>query len=242
LVGEIPADFMLRVLQFVLVDFQRFPKPVGSSTQHECDMDLLRRRIVSRGIHTGTQPNGVTMTVSSTRRAILAGAARLPALSLPAIASDDSEVLALGAELRRVIAAEIELKKVYDKASAPHDRIVRKLVKRGLTHADAHFLAIEVTPQGRVRSDAYDKWDAVASKSHELSERIIRFRPTTCRGLAEVVFAALWDHQQNCLEMDFTLCHTFQAVAAAGGFELPNDLQVATEEEIKRVDAIPADA
>lgn len=35
------ADFMLRVLQFVLVDFQGFPKPVGSSTQHECDMEPL---------------------------------------------------------------------------------------------------------------------------------------------------------------------------------------------------------
>jgi len=41
LVGEIPANFMLRVLQFVLVDFQRFPKPVGSSTQHERDMERV---------------------------------------------------------------------------------------------------------------------------------------------------------------------------------------------------------
>jgi len=42
LVGEIPADFMLHVLQFVLVDFQRFPKPVGGSMQHDCNMQAFR--------------------------------------------------------------------------------------------------------------------------------------------------------------------------------------------------------
>jgi hypothetical protein len=41
LVGEIPADFMLHVLQFVLVDFQRFPKPVGGSMQHDCNMQAF---------------------------------------------------------------------------------------------------------------------------------------------------------------------------------------------------------
>lgn len=53
---------MLRVLQFVLVDFQRFPKPVGSSTRHERDMERQILPFVPGGDHTGTQPTESDMT------------------------------------------------------------------------------------------------------------------------------------------------------------------------------------
>jgi hypothetical protein len=36
------AIFMLHMLQLVLVVFRPFPKPTGSSMQHECDMKGAR--------------------------------------------------------------------------------------------------------------------------------------------------------------------------------------------------------
>jgi hypothetical protein len=68
---------MSRVLRSVPLYFRQFSTLHGGSMQHDCNMESI-----PHAVEMGVQK----MTTTSTRRAILAGAAAIPALALPAIA------------------------------------------------------------------------------------------------------------------------------------------------------------
>jgi hypothetical protein len=79
---------MLHLVATVPLTFQRFPINPGNSTRHARDMDA------------GPNKGAIAMTATSTRRAILAGAVTLPALSLPAFAGGPDPVFAAIEEAR----------------------------------------------------------------------------------------------------------------------------------------------
>jgi hypothetical protein len=86
---------MLHLFPFISAHFERFPNATGHSEQHGCNTTTQFCRLRSADFQGAFSNGGLAMTATSTRRAILAGTAALPALSLPAIAQTDPIFAAL---------------------------------------------------------------------------------------------------------------------------------------------------
>ena len=186
------------------------------------------------------------MTATSTRRAILAGAAALPMLSVPALASsDDQEILALGAELRRRAAIMLDLHDATMKLKAAVDRIERRLARGAEKHdLDRHGKIAEMahaTPQGLRYSAAWRKCNIEDTECWKLVDRLILMKPHTGPGLAEVIFACMWYDAGPAGEIGIDTAASLEAAAFAGGFELPRQIREKARAEVEQVSEIDMD-
>jgi hypothetical protein len=181
------------------------------------------------------------MNATTTRRAILAGAAALPALALPAAATGaDAELIELGRHLQALIP-------VYQQASAHHGeeacRVHDRIEARGPfpenlgTASDetreAYFAAM------RAEWDAPAAAPAIASEREyvrhstaldNLCSRIIHLKATTMQGLGVQALATAmmvettgeWDTPANERDIDSKFYTALvENVLQAAGMELP---------------------
>jgi hypothetical protein len=161
------------------------------------------------------------MTTQTTRRAVLAGAAALPALTIPAIAADnsDAKIIELGAELMRRVPLAEQAWKEYKRHHAKVERIHRRL-KRGRAAdewADLWKLA-KNTPAGRASAEFYDQHDRTGC--WDLACEIQNLKPQTPRGLAYYAIAVAWCDEDRSQHPDLAL--VVRAATRLGGVDVPS--------------------
>ena len=166
---------------------------------------------------------------TTTRRAILAGAAALPALSLPAIATEnpDAELIRLGTELRRRMLIDETFQAEVKKLRAPVDRIVRRL-HRNRPEASLGELLSKVaaeTPAGRRWQVENEKWNK--STPWTLACEIQAMQPQTPEGLGYYALAIAYCVGDE-LNDDFLLLA--RATAKVGGIHLTPDVAARAED------------
>jgi hypothetical protein len=171
----------------------------------------------------------------TSRRAVLAGAAALPALSLSAIASTDhhpdAELLALEPELMRHINYSGELRSKVSRLRHPVDRLRRKILKRSpnMKMIEAYDIACE-TPVGRAWSEASSLWsehfDKVASP---LVKQICRMKPQTLKGMAVVAVAHVFDEQDHS---NYTGAWLTNKISEAAGLTLPPSVKYMIDDNL----------
>ena len=174
----------------------------------------------------------------NTRRAVLAGAAMLPALSLPAVAEDnsDAEVVDLAHRLLAGIEAEYPLRLALEAAWAASERIRRQLLA-----TDPHLLyeggrvhdLLQRTVQGRQRAVAYDRWNEVRRECWAISEKILTETVHTGPGLAAYVLAYYYLQRDKFGKSNGG--PLVRAAAAMLGEKLPVHLNDDIQEELDRV-------
>jgi len=173
-----------------------------------------------------------------TRRAVLAGAAALPVLSVPAVAdrNPDVQVVDLAHRLLAGIEAEYPLRLALVVAWAASERIRHQLLA-----ANPHLRyqggrvndLLQRTEQGRRRAIAYDRWNEVRRECWVISERILTQTAHTGPGLAACVLA-YWYLQRD----EFNKSKggpLLRAAAAMLGEKLPAHLNEDIQKEWERV-------
>jgi hypothetical protein len=131
---------------------------------------------------------------SRTRRSVLASAATLPALALPAVANADRDagVVDLAHRLLAGIEAEYPLRLALQAAWSASERVRRQLLASDpdlrYDSARVHDL-VQRTAQGRQRAAAYERWNAVCHECSAISQRILTETAHTGPGLAAQVLA-----------------------------------------------------
>jgi hypothetical protein len=174
----------------------------------------------------------------TTRRSMLAGAAMLPALSLPAVAegNPNARVVDLAHRLLAGIEAEHPLRLALEAAWTASEGIRRQLLA-----ADPHLQyesgrvhdLLQRTAQGRRRAIAYDRWNEVCRECQAISESILAETVHTGPGLAAQVLAYYY------LERDeFSKSNGGSLLRAAAAMlceKLPAHLNEDIQEELNRV-------
>jgi hypothetical protein len=130
----------------------------------------------------------------TTRRSMLAGAATLPALSLPAVAEGNpgTGVVDLAHRLLAGIEAEYPLRLALEAAWAASERIRRQLLAADplLQYEQGRVQdLVQRTAQGRQHVIAYDRWNEVCRECEAISERILAETAHTGPDLAAHVLA-----------------------------------------------------
>jgi len=174
----------------------------------------------------------------STRRAMLAGAAMLPALSLPAVAegNPDAQVVDLAHRLLAGIEAEFPLRVALEAAWAASERIRRQLLA-----ANPHLRyqgerihdLLQRTEQGRRRAIAYDRWNEVCSECWAISERILTQTAHTGPGLSAHVLAYYYLQRDEFSKSNGG--PLLRAAVAMLGEKLPAHLNDDIQKELERV-------
>ena len=159
------------------------------------------------------------MKAKTTRRTLIAGAAMLPALALPALAeTSDAALLDLGRQLELAIKRNNETADPWhEQCEAYHERVETRIGWPG-DHPEwstAEFDAwLAVSREEADRSPAYKQTaadnEAASQVVDELCKRIIRLRPATLAGLGVLALAtaamfdtaATWNLAPNERDVD----------------------------------------
>jgi len=168
------------------------------------------------------------MTMTTTRRAVLAGAAVIPALSLPALAGatpGDGELIALGAELKRRIDTSHRLWAEQDVLRPRQERERRRLEA---ARPDESVWRINdlvgKTPAGRRHHAMWKEYSSASSDAWRIAAQITNMRPDTARGVAVYALAVAFCALGPDNELDPDLALVLRAAAGVGGLTLPPSL------------------
>jgi hypothetical protein len=180
----------------------------------------------------------------TTRRAMLTGAAMLPALSLPAVAgnSADAEIVDLARRLIAGIEAEYPLRLALEAAWAASEGVRRQLLADHPRLQDEQGQVQDLTQrtaQGRRRAVAYDRWNEVCRECSAISERILAQPARTGPGLAAHVLAYYYVERGAFSQSKGGAL--LRAAAAMLGEKLPASLDADIQEELDRVVQARAD-
>jgi hypothetical protein len=170
----------------------------------------------------------------TTRRAMLAGAAMLPALSLPAEAGrhHDAEVVDLARRLIARIEAERSLRLELEAAWTASERLRRQLLAAGPHLQDEPGLVhdlVQRTEQGRARTTAYERWNEACRECRAIAERIQTENVHTGPGLAAQVLA--YYYLERGIRGKLNGGPLLRAAVALLGEKLPPHLNEDSQEE-----------
>jgi hypothetical protein len=180
---------------------------------------------------------------TTTRRAILAGAAALPALAIPAVAaSADAELIELGRQLVPAITRNLEMEvrwntecgKIHAAAEA---RVPRSDDPSNWAKTEAWLAAFkdesERAPESHRVAEA--KLSVAAQTFDDLCKRILTLRPETLAGLGTLALATaamlnttgVYDHEPHEREVDEEYATALvEAVTRLAGVAIPFDTAV----------------
>jgi hypothetical protein len=176
----------------------------------------------------------------TSRRSMLAAAATLPALSLPAAAAGNPEagVVELAHRLLAGIEAEHRLRLALEAAWAASERIRRQLLAADpLLQYERGRIAdlVQRSAQGRGHALAYDRWNKVCRECEAISERILAQRAHTGPGLAAHVLAYYYLAREAFIQSNGG--SLLRAAVAMLGEKLPThlneDIQAALDRAVK---------
>jgi hypothetical protein len=186
------------------------------------------------------------MTSTTTRRAVLAGAASLPALAATtalANSSSDAALLELGERLQASLAVENKLYWAQHRLRDLLDALVEKIrAQGGDDEIEAVWKEAQDSPEGLRWRPACDEWFAAARVSHMASEEILwGAPPSTLQGLAVLVLAAAYQmHGTSWAHIDYAEALVLRAAIASGNLQVPSEMRSAIDREIERVAEIRA--
>jgi hypothetical protein len=162
------------------------------------------------------------MSTSLNRRAILAGAAALPAMSIPALAAD-AELLAIGEKMRALWSpyweakarAHEEHERMFEFAGANRPDYVKIARKWSVEEERANWKEAEAKTDHRA---AADRRSELGDQMVPLAEAASEFEATTMAGVGVLAAAALF------LGDDFDIADEAHALlvslAGAAGFDM----------------------
>jgi hypothetical protein len=157
------------------------------------------------------------MSSDMNRRAILAGAAALPASTLPALGADDA-LIAIGEKMKPLVRPYFEASSKHEELSQQVDELVMSREDSGMTLIEREGLWESARQKTVGHNEAYER---MCDRTHQiwpLAEAALGLRATSMAGFGVLAIAALVvDGRADVPEGQTVLAE----LARAAGFDVP---------------------